>query len=145
VKSLEFWVLAQLALDLGLLTLVFFFIFKIRALSRLLHASHPAGANHAEEITALSQKLTDLEQRFEAWANQPPGQISGFPKQFPPSESQDCDASFFTPEGDRGKSLRAQVEDLAGRGLSPEEIARHLRIQPAEVKVALDLSRILAK
>ncbi len=142
LKSLEYWVLAQMALDLGLFILVIFFIFKIRALGCLIHAAPPAGANPTEEVAAFSQKLADLEQRFEAWVNQPTDQIPGFPNQLARSEPQD---RYFTPPVDRSQSLRAQVEDLAGRGLSPEEIARHLRIQLAEVKVALDLSRILTK
>lgn len=141
-KGFGYWVALQLALDLGLFILVIFLILKMRALGRLLLVPHPTGSNHAEEIAALSRKIADLELRFEIGENPSPGQFPGSPQHFAQSEPQD---SFSTPKPDQGKSLRAQVEELAGRGLSPEEIARRLNMQPAEVKVALDLSRILAK
>ena len=145
LKSLEYWVLAQLALDLGLFLLIIYFICQIRALSRLLHASQPTGANYAEEIAEFSKKLTAWEQRFEAWGNQPPDGMPDFPRQVAPGHILGQEPSPFPPEIESGKSLRAQVAELAGRGLAPEEIARQLRLQPAEVKVALDLSRLLMK
>jgi hypothetical protein len=145
LKSLEYWVLAQLALDLGLFLLVIFFICQIRALSRLLHASQPTGAHYAEQIAELSKKLTAWEQHFEAWGNQPPNGMPDFPRQVAPGQLPGQEPPPFLPEIESGKSLRAQVAELAGRGLAPEEIARHLKLQAAEVRVALDLSRLLAK
>lgn len=145
LKSLEYWVLAQLILDLGLFLLVIFFFCKIRALGRLLQASQPAGANDAEEIAEISKKLRVLEQRLDAWGNQPPNGMPDFFQPVPPGHALGQEPSPSPPVFDCGKSLRAQVAELAGRGLSPEEIARHLKLQAAEVKVALDLSRLLAR
>lgn len=145
LKNLEYWVVVQLALDVGLLILVVFFIMKIRALSHLLQASHSGGAGHAQEITSLYQKIGDLEQSLERWVNQPTDQGPGHPNHSTRCDPQRRGQAHFNLEIDRSKSLRAQVEDLASRGLSAEEIARHLRLQVAEVKVALDLSRIMAK
>lgn len=141
-KSLEYWVVAQLALDLGLFLLVILFICKIRTLGRLLHVAQPDGANHAEKISGLSQKIADLEVRLELWESQ--SMNGGSPLPQPRDGAPDRVPSFF-PETDHTKSLRAQVEELAGRGLSLEHIAQQLRLQPAEVKVALDLSRLLAQ
>jgi len=145
LKNLEYWVVVQLALDVGLLILVMLFIMKIRALSRLLQASQPEGAGHTQEITSLYQKIKDLEQRLESWLNQPTNQGPETPKHATRCDPQGRRQAYFNLELDRSKSLRAQVEDLASRGLSAEEIARHLRLQVAEVKVALDLSRIMVK
>jgi hypothetical protein len=144
LKSLEYWVLVHLALDIALFALVLCFIYKMRDLSGLLTAAQPAGVDRAEEVAAFSQKLTALEQRFDSWVKHPPEQISGLPP-IARGDPQKRHPAVLTPGIDSGKSLRTQVEDLASRGLSPQEIARHLRLQPAEVKVALDLSRILPK
>ena len=145
LKNLEYWVVIQLALDVGVLILVMFFILKIRALGQMLQASHPAGAGHAQEITSLQQKIGDLEQRLESWMNQPTNHGLETPKHVTRCDPQGRGQAYFNLQIDRSKSLRAQVEDLASRGLSAEEIARHLRLQVAEVKVALDLSRIMPK
>ena len=144
LKSFEYWVVVQLALDLGLFLLLVFLIVKMRALRRLLNTPHPAGGPFADELAELTQKLAGLEHRFHSWVMQPPAGMASFPQQMN-SEFQDRERQFFPSEVHPGKSLRAQVEDLAGRGLSPEEIARQLHIQLAEVKIALDLSRILSK
>jgi hypothetical protein len=145
LKSLEYWVLAQLILDLGLFLLVIFFVWKLRALGCLLHPSHPAGANLVAEIAGVSQKLAALEQRVATWGGQPSAEMPGLAQQITRGDAQDREPPSFPPQIDSGKSLRAQVADLAGRGLSPEEIARQLRLQLAEVRVAMDLSRLLAK
>jgi hypothetical protein len=144
LESPEYWVLLHLALDIALFALVLYFIYKLRELSGRLTAAQPAGVDRAEEIAAFSQKLAALEQRFDSWTSHPPDRISG-PPPLSRGEPQKRQPGVFTPESDSGKSLRLQVEDLASRGLSPQEIARHLRLQPAEVKVALDLSRILPR
>ena len=145
LKNLEYWVVVQLALDVGLLILVMFFTMKIRALSHLLQASHLAEAGHVQEITSLQQKIGDLEQRLASWVNQPTDPGLQLPQHSTRCDPQGRGPAYFNLQIDRSKSLRAQVEDLASRGLSAEEIARHLRLQVAEVKVALDLSRIMPK
>jgi hypothetical protein len=145
LKSLEYWVLAQLILDLGLFLLVIFFLCKIRALGRLLQSSQPAGGSYAEEIDEISKRLRGLEQRLESRGDKPPDGIPDLFQSVTPGHALGREPPLFFPEIDRGKSLRAQVAELAGRGLSPEEIACHLKLQAAEVKVALDLSRLLAK
>lgn len=145
LKGLEYWVLAQLSLDFGLFLLVILLICKIRALDRRLHTVQPSGMPEAEEIAGLVKRLTDLEQRFETWGNQLHGRMPDFPRQGTPGQVIGQGLTPFPSEIESGKSLRARVEELAGRGLSQEEIARQLRLQPAEVKVALDLSRLLAK
>lgn len=145
LKSLEYWVGVQLTLDVGLLILALILILKLRTLGRTLHASHPPGENFAEELTSLSQKLEGLEKRLQSWMSQPPEAMPGFRAPGNHNDLPHRDTGFLPPEIDQGKSLRAQVEGLAQRGWSPEEIARRLGLQLAEVKVALDLSRILPR
>lgn len=144
LKNLEYWVVAQLALDLGLVLLVVIFICKLRSLGRPLRAGEPEGAVDAGNIAGLSHRMADLENRLKSWEGQ---LMNGAP---PPAQFFTRDAApvrdpSFSPGPDPGKSLRFQVEELAGRGMSPEEIARRLNLQLAEVQVALDLSRLLAK
>jgi hypothetical protein len=145
LKNLEYWVLIQLGLDVGLFILVIFFIWKIRSLGQVLHAFHADGGNHAVEMASLAQKVENLEQRLLDRLEQ---SLDWAPGCHHPGEHKDnpqARPAVTSAESEGGKSLRAQVEELASRGLSPDAIARRLGLQPAEVKVALDLSRILIK
>ncbi len=143
-KGFAFWVALQLVLDLGLFALIIFLILKIRALGRLLAVLRPGHPDQTGEIPA-GQKTGNREFRPEAGEVQKINQTPGSPPPFPQYDSQSLDPSFFAGDPDLGKSLRARVEGLAAQGLSPEDIARRLNLHPAEVKIALDLSRILAK
>lgn len=147
-KSMQYWVLAQMALDVGLFLLVVFFILKLRSMSRLLSVSQGAGTNYAIEVAKLSEKLADLEKKratLEEALSELTTQVPSFQKHCHQPETGDRNPSYLRPEAEKGVSLRVQVEDLAGRGFSLQEIASRLNLNLAEVKVALDLSRIRPK
>jgi hypothetical protein len=142
---MDYWVLIQLGLDIGLFILVMVLIWKIRSLGQVLHAVHPGGAGHAEELTSLSQKVDHLEQLFQERLEQSVDRAPGCCHPQAHNDNSQAGTAVNPVQSEGGKSLRAQVEELASRGLSPDAIARRLGLQPAEVKVALDLSKILIK
>lgn len=145
MKNLEYWVLIQLGLDVGLFILLMFFIWKIRSLGQVLHAFHADDASHAEELTSLIQRVENLEQRLQDRLEQSLDREPGCHHLDEQKNNPQLRPAVIPIGSEGGKSLRAQVEDLASRGLSPDAIARRLGLQPGEVKVALDLSRILIK
>ncbi len=144
MKNLEYWVFMQLGLDVGLFILLMFFLCRIRSLGQVFHTIHPAGLT-AEEFAALTQKVENLEQRLQDRLEQLPDHKTECRHLESSKENSQMNSAIIATTSEGGKSLRAQVEELAGRGLSPDAIALRLGLQPSEVKVALDLSRILIK
>jgi len=144
LPHLEYWIMAQLILEVALIFVLVMFLIKLRAMSRRLqeaedHAVGAGGAKMAEALArleenrqALAQRLTVLEEKLLSRGDRQaslagPGRGAG-------------------PEpGSQGPSLRAQVEDLHLRGLSVGEIAKQLGLHPTEVKMALDLTRLSAE
>ncbi|MBW1992649.1 MAG: hypothetical protein JRI59_11195 [Deltaproteobacteria bacterium] len=141
-KNLEYWVLVQLALDVGLLILVLVFLNKIRTLSRWLQDPH-LGEGRAAGIPSLQQQIAALQHRLDNWGSPPSGR--GLNESAAADTPPNPEPASCRPDPGQRKSLRAQVEELARQGWPPEEIARHLRLQLAEVQLALDLSKMLAR
>jgi len=145
LQTLEYWVLAQMVLELGLIALVAFFLLKIRSWYRRILAleterpSREEMAKMAELAGTLDEKrrhleelLTLMDQKATALKSQLARSGAGS-KAYAPADSPS--------PWESGESLRSQVENLYRQGCSTEEIARRLQLNLAEVKMALDLSR----
>ena len=146
--NLEYWVLAQLGLEIVLVLLLGFFLLKMRSMSILLKDSQEeeklAAGNmdkFSHRLNLLEAKGTALEETLKVLSDQAltlKEQNSSL--RFAASESYN---SF--PPKTKGSSLRLQVEDLHLQGFSSAEIAKRLGMHPTEVKMALDLARLKAE
>jgi hypothetical protein len=141
---LDYWVMGQMALEAVLVILVLVFLAKIKMLRRLMTApasgspqngAAPPGKGaqltRCDETGTLESVLTHLTQRSLALQQQL-DHLDTRVKVSPPG----------SPSDEPGLSLRSRVEHLFRHGLGPEEIGRRLGMNPAEVKVALDLARL---
>ncbi len=153
LKSLEYWVLVQLVLELGLIALVTFSLLKIRSWYRNITArqaeqpSREEIARMAELAEVLEERrrnleelLTLMDQKAAALQKQL-ARASAGSKPYAPAGSPSYAPADSPPPWENGASLRSQVETLYRQGVSTEEIARRLQLNLAEVKMALDLSR----
>ncbi len=146
-KYLEYWVLAQVGLEVGLTILVIFFLVRLKSLSQSLRESQPDKPGLSEEVARLTGQLVELEKKgaiLQKMVEQLSTQAAVLNNQSDLMESQPQKRSSTRSSWENGTSLRFQVEALDRQGLTPEEIARRLRLNLAEVKVALDLSRVRA-
>lgn len=146
---MEYWVLGQMGLELLLIFLIVFFLFKLRAVSRMMAASSPGSrSEEGEETARLTAALATLEEQrtaLEDLMGELAKRASYLQKQLTLMEANAQRHSTTAAMGDSGASLRAQVERLYRQGFPPEEIARRLQMNLAEVKVALDLLRVQAE
>ena len=145
LKSLEYWVLVQMFLELGLIALVVVSLWKIRSWYReimALQAEKPSReeiAKLAELTEVLEERRRNLEELLARLDQKATGlqmqlaRTGGAQTAPPPADSP--------PPWESAASLRSQVENLHRQGCSTEEIARRLQLNLAEVKMALDLSR----
>jgi hypothetical protein len=153
IKSLEYWVLVQSVLELGLIALVTFSLLKIRSWYRQMMAqqaeqpSREEMAKMAEMTDVLEEKrrnleelLTLMDQKAAALQKQLARANSGS-KPYAPAVSPSYALGDSPSPWESGAALRSQVESLYRQGCSTEEIARRLQLNLAEVKMALDLSR----
>lgn len=148
LKNLEYWVLAQVGLEVILILLLVFFLLKIRSMSKLIHNSQEGEIAAADRLERLSDQLAALEARRVALE-----ESLGFLKEkaFPGNSSNSSRRGASPgfqgsalPQAGSG-SLRLQVEDLYSQGFSSAEIAHRLGLHPTEVKMALELSRLKAE
>lgn len=143
LQSLEYWVLAQMVLEVGLIGLVAFFLLKIRSWYRhilTLQAEQPS----REELTRMTELAGVLEERrraLEELLAMMDQKAAALQKQLARAGSPSFAPAEAVPPWESGVSLRSQVETLYRQGCSTEEIARRLQLNLAEVKMALDLSR----
>ena len=147
-KNMEYWVLAQMGLELVLIVFIVYFLIKVRSVSRMMAASSPGDQSAGEEMTKLSAGLADLEEQrgaLEDLLGELTKKTSYLQKQLTLLEANAQRHSTAAPSGNSGAPLRAQVERLYRQGFPPEEIARRLQMNLAEVKVALDLLRVQAE
>ncbi|MBI4643624.1 MAG: hypothetical protein HY743_07820 [Deltaproteobacteria bacterium] len=153
LKSLEYWVLVQLVLELGLIALVAFSLLKIRSWYRHMMAQQAEQPSREElgrmtELAAVLEErrrnveelLTLMDQKASALQKQL-ARASAGSKAYAPAGSPSYAPADSPPPWENGASLRSQVETLYRQGCSTEEIARRLQLNLAEVKMALDLSR----
>ena len=142
LKNLEIWVLLQMAMEVGLAVLLGFSLVKIRSLSRSLAAARTQEQQALMNMESLAVRVADLETHragLEELLAQVNRQAGIWKSQLALMESGRWAPERFSSPKDRGPSLRAEVESLARQGFAPDDIARHLGLNPSEVKVALDL------
>jgi hypothetical protein len=148
LKNLEYWVLAQVGLEIILILLLLFFLMKMRSMSKLIYHSQEEEESAAGRLKLLADQLAALESKRVS-LEESLGLLGE--KAFalnPPSPSRrgtvpSYHGSNLPPPG--GGSLRLQVEDLHSQGFSAAEIAHRLGLHPTEVKMALELSRLKAE
>ena len=148
LNNLEYWVLAQVGLEVVFVLLLTFFLLKMRSMSRLLKDSHEEERSAAVNVERLSEQLNLLETKRAA-LEETLGLLSGKASTLKEQNSSmrlAASESYnsFSPQS-RGTSIRLQVEDLHLQGFSSAEIAHRLGLHPTEVKMALDLARLKAE
>ncbi len=146
MKNMEYWLVAQMSLEAVLIGLVVFFLVRLRMWRQKLRESPKVESGLTEKIHHLAENQSLLEKRqqaLEEMVQQLSLRVGQGPK---PNNgvvgSQGQKSYAPSSPWESGLSLRAQVEALNRQGLSPEDIARRLRLNLAEVKVALDLCRV---
>jgi chromosome segregation ATPase len=148
ISNLQYWVLAQLGLEIVLVLLLGFFLIKMRSMSTLLKDSQEEEKLAAANLEKLSQRLTLLESKrasLEETLGLLTEQAQALKEQNSPGRHAAQDSyNSFSPKPNGG-SLRRQVEDLHLQGFSPGEISQRLGMHPTEVKMALELGRLKAK
>ena len=143
LKNLEYWVLAQMVLEVGLIALVGFFLLKIRSWYRHIlemHAKQPSREEMARMVE-LAGVLEERRRHLEELLTLMDQKAAALQKQLARAASKSYAPLESAPPWESGMSLRSQVETLHRQGCSTEEIARRLQLNLAEVKMALDLSR----
>jgi len=145
LKKLEYWVLAQVGLEVALVLILLFFLVKIRAMSQLLKTSREAEQSATSGLATLTEQLAFLETKrvaLEEALSHLSEKVLGLMEQSSAPRSG-THGSYPSPSPrSEGSTLRSQVEDLHLQGFSPAEIARRLGLHPTEVKMALDLARL---
>lgn len=145
LKKLEYWVLAQVGLEVVLVLIILFFLVKIRSMSKILKTSRDMEQSATGELARLSEQLAFLETKrvaLEETLSHLSEKIFGLLEQSSTPRSGTYGSYPSSPSGSGGAPLRVQVEDLHLQGFSPAEIARRLGLHPTEVKMALDLARL---
>jgi DNA-directed RNA polymerase specialized sigma24 family protein len=148
LKGLEYWVLAQVGLEVLLVLLLLFSLLKIRSLGKLLKASQKEEVTakgtlekFSEQLAAMENKRVALEEALGLLNEKAQNSQAQNPS---PRAAASRSYNSFSPQP-RGASLRLQVEDLHLQGFSSAEIAQRLSLHPTEVKMALDLARLKAE
>lgn len=148
LKNIEYWVLAQVGLEVILILLLLFFLMKIRSMSKLIHNSQEEEKSSTGHLERLAEQIASLETKGIA-LEESLGHLreKAFLGNTQNPSSLDTVSSFrgVTLPKPGGSSLRLQVEDLHSQGFSSAEIAHRLGLQPTEVKMALELSRLKAE
>jgi DNA-binding MarR family transcriptional regulator len=148
LHNLQYWVVAQLGLEVVLVLILIFFLLKIRSMGKLLKESQEEERSATRNIDRLSDQLALLDtkrvalEETLAFLSEKASTLrdQSLSRRLPSSEPYPA----ISPKPG-GSSLRLQVEDLHLQGLSMAEIARRLGLHPTEVKMALDLARLKAK
>jgi cell division protein FtsB len=148
LKSLEYWVLAQVGLEVILICLLIFFLMKIRSMGKLIHNSQEDEQSASGRLEHLADQLASLEaRRIELEESLNLLEEKAFPANKPEPARRSAASGFqisTLPKSGSG-SLRLQVEDLHSQGFSSGEIAHRLGLHPTELKMALELSRLKAE
>jgi len=148
LKNLEYWVLAQVGLEIILILLLVFFLMKIRSMSKIIGHSQKEENSTAGRLKLLADQLAALETKRVALE-----ESLGFLGEKALSVNGSSPSRRGAAPGYHGSalpqstggSLRLQVEDLHSQGFSSAEIAHRLGLHPTEVKMALELSRLKAE
>jgi hypothetical protein len=148
VNNLEYWVLAQVGLEVVLVLFLIFFLLKIRSMDKLLKESQEEDRLAASNLERLSDQLALLDNKrvtLEETLGLLSEKASTLRDQGPSRRLASSESYNAIAPKPGGSSLRLQVEDLHLQGLSLAEIARRLGLHPTEVKMALELARLKAE
>jgi Na+-transporting methylmalonyl-CoA/oxaloacetate decarboxylase gamma subunit len=148
LNNMEYWVLAQVGLEVVLVLFLVFFLLRIRSMSKLLQNSQEEERSAASNLEKLSNQLAMLDTK-RVTLEETLGLLS---EKASTLREQSSSMRLAAPEPytaispkPGGSSLRLQVEDLHLQGLSLTEISRRLGLHPTEVKMALELARLKAE
>jgi hypothetical protein len=147
LNSLQYWVLAQVGLEVIFVLLLTYFLLKMKSMSRLLKDSQEEERVALVTMEKLSEQLNLLETKrkaLEETLSLLTERASTLQEQNSSMRLAASDSYGSTSPKTAGGSLRLQVEDLHLQGFSPAEIAHRLGVHPTEVKMALDLARLKA-
>ena len=145
LTKMEYWVLAQVGLEVVLVLILLLFLLKIRSMSKLLKTSRDDKHLASGEMARLVEQLAFMETKqaaMEETLSQIGERVLGPMGQSSPSRRGAFGSYTSASPESGGAPLRLQVEDLHLQGFSPTEIARRLGLHPTEVKMALDLARL---
>jgi hypothetical protein len=145
LNNLQYWVLAQVGLEIVFVLLLTYFLIKMKSMSKLLKDSQEEERAAAINLGKLSDQLNLLEtkrQALEDTLSHLTDRTSSLNDQNPSVRLGASDSYNSPSPKSGGGSLRLQVEDLHLQGFSPAEIAHRLGLHPTEVKMALDLARL---
>jgi hypothetical protein len=148
LNNMQYWVLAQLGLEVVLVLLLIFFLLRIRSMSKLLPDSQEEERSVASNLEKLSDQLALLDNKrvtLEETLGLLSEKASNLREQSPSMRLAVSEPYNTISPKSGGSSLRLQVEDLHLQGLSLTEISRRLGLHPTEVKMALDLARLKAE
>jgi DNA-directed RNA polymerase specialized sigma24 family protein len=148
LNNLEYWVLAQVGLEVVLILLLTFFLIKLRSMSKVLKNSQEEEKAVASNLARLFEQLNVLETKRAALEETLSllDEKASLWKEQKTSMGLAAQESYNAiPPKPRGTSLRLQVENLHLQGFSSAEIAHRLGLHPTEVKMALDLARLKAE
>jgi hypothetical protein len=148
LNNIEYWVLAQVGLEVILVLLLIFFLLRIRSMSKLLQNSQEEEKSAASNLTRLADQLALLDKKritLEETLGLLNEKASTLREQNPSRRLAASEPYNTISPNSGGSSLRLQVEDLHLQGLSLTEISRRLGLHPTEVKMALDLARLKAE
>jgi hypothetical protein len=148
LTNLQYWVLAQVGLEVVLVLFLIFFLLKIRSMDKLLKGFQEEERSAAGNLERLSDQLALLDTKrvtLEETLGLLSEKASTLRDQGLSMRRTDSQSYNTISPKPGGSSLRLQVEDLHLQGLSLAEIARRLGLHPTEVKMALDLARLKAE
>ncbi len=148
LNNLQYWVLAQVGLEVVLVLFLIFFLLKIRSMSKLLQDSQEEERAAATNLERLSDQVALLDSKraaLEETLGFLSEKASTLRDQGPSMRLAASESYKAISPKPGGSSLRLQVEDLHLQGLSLAEISRRLGLHPTEVKMALDLARLKAE
>jgi hypothetical protein len=148
LTNLQYWVLAQVGLEVVLVLFLIFFLLKIRSMDKLLKGFQEEERSAAGNLERLSDQLALLDTKrvtLEETLGLLSEKASNLRDQGLSMRRTDSQSYNAISPKPGGSSLRLQVEDLHLQGLSLAEIARRLGLHPTEVKMALDLARLKAE
>jgi hypothetical protein len=148
LNNIEYWVLAQVGLEVILVMLLVFFLLRIRSMSKLLQNSQEEEKSAAGNLARLADQLALLDTKritLEETLGLLSEKASTLREQSTSRRLAASEPYNAISPNPGGSSLRLQVEDLHLQGLSLTEISRRLGLHPTEVKMALDLARLKAE
>ncbi|MEO0249869.1 MAG: hypothetical protein ABIN58_10130 [candidate division WOR-3 bacterium] len=142
---LDYWILGQMALEGVLVVLVLIFLARVKAMQQAMTIRSGQPPRTPDPTTAVPERNVALQEsgKLEQLLNQLTQRSLALQQKLEQMDDRGGEAARVPPCEERGASLRSRVEHLFRHGLEPEEIARRLGMNLAEVKVALDLARLV--